>query len=784
MINEAINSGESIESRYEKAQNLARGVLSKTVAFNTTLYPIWIGQSDFFWYERESSEGREYRLVDAAEAVNNEAFNHQHFASTLGQVLAREIDPYNLPITEVDMDLDVEKSIIQSLDFTAFGKRFSFHLVSGVCQEKGAISKSWSISPDGKKAAFVRDCNLWLRDTVSGKERALTDDGEDEFVYGIAGSAWGHLMGSEAQACWSDDSKRIFTVQRDTRLVKNLPVIHHVPRDGSLRPILKNYKIAYPGDEHTETLRLVCIEVETGKQQQANYPQIPVTRNSFGFFTSKLGWWSTDNRCAYFVDMERDYRAVRVMEFDTDTGDTRTLFEETSETHINLMLNQDELPTFMPMPETNELLWFSERSGWAHLYLYDLETGKLKNSVTQGDWLIRHVVKVDIERREVFVQTAGRYPNRDPYYRDLCRVNLDTGDLTELVSGDYEVHVIMQTEMNTASLVMNVNADIANACGVSSRGNFAVVTKSRADTIPTSFLIDRDGNHVLELEVADVSGLPAGWHWPEPVKLLAADGETDIYGLVYRPSDFSKENSYPIISHVFNTPELPWVPKGSFTNGSFAFGWPYLDAAALAELGFIVVQIDGRGTPFRNKSFCDESYGWLESVSNLDDHVAGIKQLAERYSCLDLERVGITTHNTGGSGGIQGLLQHPDFYKVSVNMIPHDSRLMPASMWGEKYEGLDGPKTDGLYPEMLVDKLQGKLLLIGGMLDTTCPPTIIFRLVEALQKANKDFDLLLMPNLGHTPSSYAVRRSWDYLVRNLLNFEPPRDFKLTTFADG
>ena len=432
-------------------------------------------------------------------------------------------------------------------------------------------------------------------------------------------------------------------MQRDTRRVKDLPVIHYVPQNGSPRPTVTNFKVAYPGDEHIETLRLVSIEVETGQQQEANYRHIPTTRNGNGFFDAKLGWWSTDDRRAYFVDMERDYKTVRVVEFDTDTGETKSLIEETSETQINLMPNADERPMLVPLPETNELLWFSERTGWGHLYLYDLDSGKLKNTITHGDWLVRHIVHVDTKRREVFLQTTSRSSNRDPYYRGLCRVHLDTGKIKTLVSSNHEINTIVKNEMNTMTMGMLGINDVNKACGVSSTGNFAVVTQSRADEIPVSFLVDRYGNNLLTLETADISGLPAGWQWPEPVKLLSADGTRGIYGLVFRPSDFSVRKSYPVISHLFSTPEIPWVSKGSFTNGSATFGWPYLDAAALAELGFIVVLIDGRGTPCRDKDFHDEHYGWVDSVSNLDDHVAGIKQLAERYPYMNVQRVGITT---------------------------------------------------------------------------------------------------------------------------------------------
>jgi dipeptidyl aminopeptidase/acylaminoacyl peptidase len=534
------------------------------------------------------------------------------------------------------------------------------------------------------------------------------------------------------------------------------------------------------------------IEVESGNIQEVDYEKLPIVRNSFGFFYSGLGWWAKDSQRAYFVDMKRDYQSICVVEFDIHTGNTFILFEETSETYINTSLNTDDLPTFLSLPESNELIWFSERTDWAHCYLYDLDTGKLKNSITQGEWVVRDILYYDELRRELFLSISGRVPDRDPYYRELVRVNIDSKELTVLSSGNHDVLTVPGLHPDQhLQMAKGLYSELIYS-GVSYTGNFAVVTCSRADTSPISVLLNRDGDEILTLEVADLSPLYAkvseAWRWPEPVKLLAADKKTDTYGLVYRPSDFSPEKSYPVLSHVFNTPELSWVPKGSFTNGGSVCGAAYFTAAALAELGFIVVQIDGRGTAFRSKAFQDESYGWAASASHLEDHVAGIEQLAECYPYMDTNRVGI--YALHGGPGIQALLDFPEFYKVSVCALVHDSRLMPY-LWGDKFEGLPTPASNPegtqnktfQYPEEYMDKLQGKVLLVHGMLDISCPPAITFRLVEALQKANKDFDLLLLPCSGHSNNSYVVRRAWDYLVKNLLEIEPPKEFELTTFYD-
>ena len=768
----------SMEIRYQRAQTLMQGIWTKNnIALNATILPHWIENTSCFWYEKNHHVGKEYRLVNADTSSNELAFDHAALANALSKVTKENVSAKDLPIRKITIALSP-----LTVSFAAFNKCWSFD--GEHCEEIDITPRNWVISPDGKLAAIARNHNLWLRDLTSGEEYALTEDGESRFAYAAPGSAWGYPTGAGMQVLWSPDSKQLFTVQHDTRKLKTTPYVTHVPPDGNLRPTVIERPVAYPGDDNIEEYRLLTIDVKSGIICDAHYQRVPVSRNSWGFFNAHLGWWATNSQRAYFVDQERGDKAIRVVEFDIHTGATKILFEETSETQINISANSEDYPPFFVIPESNELIWWSERSGWAHLYLYDLETGILKHAVTEGNWQVRDVIHFDAERREVYVQTAGRVENRDPYYRDLCRIHIDTGEITTMISSDHEIGVITSKGLTGMLMENMLGSDIGITGGISHNGNFAVITRSRADQVPVSLLIDRQGDEILEIETADISDLPDNWQWPEPVKLLAADDSTDIYGLVFRPSDFSPDKSYPIVSHVFKTPELPWVAKGSFSNGLQFLGCSYFDAAALAELGFIVVQIDGRGSPYRHKAFHDECYGWVESACNLDDHVAGIQQLAKRYPYMDLNRVGITCHLSGGPGGVQALLQHPDFYKVGVNGWLHDSRLMPGPMWGDKYEGLSGPTADHQYPTQLVNNLKGKLLLMHGMLDISCPVAGTFRVVEALQKANKDFDMLILPNLSHAPSNYLIRRAWDYLVRHLLETEPPKEFRLSTYAGG
>ena len=785
--------------KYLRAQHLYKGTGNRSIVANSTVFPIWLEGSDCFWYERDinvhkntenvngclSKWDREYRLVNAETGENTLAFDHNILASILSDASGQVIDKNQLPIQSVRMELNASAQV-ESIQFKAFHKYWRFELPSQALTEAPETidSDQKLLSPDGQAIIFTRGYNLWLQNVATGEERALTEDGEEHYCYAVVGNGWGIdmlVLGPGLQARWSADSQRIITVQRDCRQVKTVPIVEHVPQDGRLRPKLHRMKMAMQGDEHIPEYRIVSIDTNSGRIQPAHYQPVPIIRNTGGFFDSRLGWWGADNRHAYFIDMVRGYRNVRVVEFDTTTGNTRVLFEETSETHLNLMVNEDELPTIMPLPNTNELIWFSERSGWGHLYLYDLITGELKNAITSGEWVVRNILSVNIERREVFLHTMGRTPGRDPYYRDIVRVNIDTGELQAIASSDDDYYAQSDHCFDLESVGFSLSRDIADTRSISHSGEFAVATRSRVDTVPVTVLLDRNGNERLKIEVGDISTLYARvseqWQWPEPIQVVAADGETAIYGVVWKPSDFSADRSYPVISYGFHVPELPRVPKGSFTNGSSG-GRYYCEGAALAELGFIVVQIDATGTPFRGKGFQDKSYGWAESAGCIDDHVAGIKQLGKRYPYMDLDRVGICTLG-GGTGAVQGLLHHPSFFKVGVHGLLHDSRLMAAPMWSDKYEGLAGPDSTHQYPEAFAENLQGKLLLMSGMLDFCSLPAMTFRLVEALQKANKDFDLLMLPNLNHEPSDYFTRRAWDFLVRHLLGKNPPKEFNLS-----
>jgi len=766
---------DDIFAKYEQAQILLQGLLSKRLVLNDAVFPHWIGDSDCFWYQRETLSGKEYRLVDAKAGSNHSAFDHQTLATVLGEASGQHVTSKDLPITDVDITL-----LPRQVHFKAFAKKWVFESTQPSCREvETHLLIDGFCSPDGTKAAFIKNYNLWVRDLASGNERALTIDGTSECAYATAATPFGASNMATLQAIWSPDSQRLITYKLDNRRVASRSVVSHVPQHETMRPQLLEFAAAYPDDKQSTTYNLLSINVNNNKIKVANYEPLSLCRLGAGFFTQEqFGWWSNDSRQAFFLDVARGAKEVSIVEWDTHTGATRVLFKETSDTFVKLSHGILERPLFLPMPDSNELIWFSERSGWAHLYLYDLSTGKLKNQITKGDWLVRNVLHVDIKRRELLVQTAARNPGISPYYRDICCVNIDTGTLMPVVAGAYE-YVVFCADSGPVIARSSLGLDTADVNGISPSGNYLVTTRSRVDTAPVTLLIDREGKELLTLETADPFGLPTDWQWPEPVALKSADGNTDLYGVVYRPPGFSPDQSYPVLDFSSAHPGFSYVPHAAFVNGPF-LGESYLKGAAFASLGFVVVAIEVPGMPYRDKAFQDKSYGRMSSANSFLDRMAGLRQLAKENPYMDLNQVGIVGCD-GITGPVYGLLEYPEFYKVGVMIALEDPRFGAASMV-EMFEGIN-PQPKIPYSKALGSSLQGKLLLIHGMLDTVTPPEATFCLLDVLQQANKDFDVLLLPNDGHAISSYMLRRTWDYIVTHLHGLEPPKEFKLTTTWD-
>jgi dipeptidyl aminopeptidase/acylaminoacyl peptidase len=458
--------------------------------------------------------------------------------------------------------------------------------------------------------------------------------------------------------------------------------------------------------------------------------------------------WSADSERLAFVSSSRDHKSAIVRMADASTGSVTTLFEEVEETFY-------ESNGWRFLSEANEILWFSQRDDWGHMYLYDAGTGALKRQVTSGSFNMLNIRSVDEDARTVTFVGNEREAG-DPYFQYLYRVGLDGGDVRQLTP------------------------DSANhTAAMSPDGEYIVDSYSTPVVPPITVLRDRDGEVLMTLEQANISALVAsGWQPPMPFSVKARDGETDLYGLLFRPLDFDSTGSYPVVNYLYPGPQ-----SGSV--GSRSFRASHRDLQAIAELGFVVIELDAMGTPGRSKTFHEAYYGNMGD-NGLPDQMGGIRQLSERHPWIDIDNVGIFGHSGGGFAAADAIMRYPDFYDVAVSQAGnHDNRNYEDD-WGEKWQGLlevnpDGTTNyDNQANQLLAENLEGKLLIAHGTMDSNVPPSNTMLVVNALIAANKDFDLIMMPNRSHGFGNepYMMRRRWDYLVRHLLGAEPPSGYEI------
>lgn len=532
---------------------------------------------------------------------------------------------------------------------------------------------------------------------------------------------------------WSPDFKRV--VVWKTEFGDNLPMytVESAPK-GSLRPVLHQTPYALPGDKldiHT----LYIIDIDSGKLTPAqtdpvNYGDAPDIR------------WSPDKETFTFEQVDRAYKRVRLMSVDSKTGRAITAVDETSSTFVFPPCESGRY-----LESTNEFICPSERDGWCHLYLYDLNLGVMENRITRGNWVVRGIDNVDEKSRQIVFTASGREPDQDPYLIHYYRVGLDGKSLTCLTPANGQ-HSI------------RFSPDKA----------FYLDTYSRTDLPPvTELRRTSDASLVCEVERADVRDLlKTGWQMPEPFVAKGRDRLTDIYGVIYRPSRLDPDKKYPVIEDIYAG------PQGSFTPKTFSAN---RGNQSLAELGFIVVQMDGMGTANRSKAFHDVCYKNLGD-SGFPDRIAWMKAAARKYPYMDLTRVGIHGMSAGGYNAAHALLAHPEFYKVGVAMSGNHDHRTDKVWWNELWMGYPvGPHYAEQSNMTMAGNLQGKLLLMHGELDDNVNPSAAtLQLADALIKANKDFDMFIFPGMTHQIVPYETRKMWDYYLRNLLKMEPPVNY--------
>jgi len=707
--------------------------------------PTWVG-GDRFWYRTTTENGIEFFLVDAATGTKAAAFDQAKIAAALSTAASRNYTTYRLPFNRFEFSADRK-----SISFNMGGSQWTCDAAGTRCESKEGREREPSVaSPDGKRAAFIRNYNLWMRDTATGKETQLTKDGVKEYGYATDNAGWIHS--DNPILLWSPDSKKIATFQQDERGTGEMYLVS----TSVGHPRLDAWKYPLAGDPKIFMIERVVIDADRARVVRLQMPPDP-HRSSVCDDVECNGpfedvEWSADGKQLAFLSTSRDHKEAHLRVADTESGKVRQVLEEKVATYYE---SGNDAHNWRFLPASNEVIWFSERDNWGQLYLYDLQTGRLKNQITDGEGNVTQVVSVDEKNRVVYFRGVGKEKGRDPYFIHLYRIGLDGRNLTLLTPED-ATHVVAQLPS----------------------GRFFVDSYSKPDIAPTLVLRDADGRLIATLEKADISRLVAtGWKPPQPIVVKARDGMTDLHGLLFTPTNLNTSAKYPIINHIYPGPQTGSVGPRNFMA---ARG----DSQALAELGFVVVEIDGMGTPWRSKKFHDAYFGDMGD-NTLPDQVAGMKELAAKYAWIDLDRVGVWGHSGGGYATAGAMFHYPDFFKVGISESGnHDNRNYEDD-WAEKWQGLlekkaDGTNYDSQANQNFVKNLKGKLLLTHGTMDDNVPPSNTMILVDELIKANKDFDLLLMPNRhhGYAAEPYMIRRRWDYFVRNLLGTEPPVGYEL------
>lgn len=575
-----------------------------------------------------------------------------------------------------------------------------------------------SLSPDGKYTAYVKDGNVFIRSADGGESIQFTTDGDEKKPYG--------------ELAWSPDSK--YVVGYHINPVKDSAVYYVLSSvKGTTRGQLHEHPYKQPGDPFT-TYEMYLFRVGETKPVKVNTPLIDF------FGSPQLHWRQKDNRYFTYEKVERGHQRFRIIEVDGQTGETRTVYDEQTPTFIY----ESRLYTHY-LPETNELLMTSEKDGWRHIYLLDATTGQQKQQVTRGQWIVRDIDSIDVKKREIWFTASGMNPDEDPYYIHYYRIGFDGRHLVSLTPAK------------------------ANHIVVFSPDKKYFIDASSEINVPTVSALYRtaDARKIMDLETADASAyLATGMRFPEPFHAKGRDGVTDIWGVMLRPADFDPGKRYPVVENIYAGPQASFVPK-DFTSR-------YGEMQSIAQMGFIVVQIDGMGTANRSKAFHDVCWKNLADAG-FPDRILWIKALAAKYPYVDTTRVGLYGTSAGGQNSLGGLLFHGDFYKAAVSSCGcHDNR-MDKQWWNEQWMGYPvGRHYDEQSNVTNAWRLRGDLLLMVGEADNNVPPESTYRVADALIKAGKTFDFLPLPGSDHTDGGpYGRVKRRDFFVKHLLGVDPP-----------
>tara|TARA_R110002049_G_scaffold11147_9_gene53365 strand:+ start:1508 stop:3835 length:2328 start_codon:yes stop_codon:yes gene_type:complete len=708
-------------------------------------------------YSTTNKDGKKYILVDVNSKTKGEAFNHDNLATALSKELDKEIKASNLPIYSVSLSEDSK-----TVNFTASREKYSFNIennsITKVASDGKNISRNEHISPNGKLAAYIDNFNLFVRDLETGKKTQITFDGVEDYGYATNNAGWTKTDGAVLK--WSPNSDKIATFQQDARGVGMM----YLTSTNVGHPKLEAWKHPLPGDDKIFTIERVIIHLgnkpKTVRLKMKPDFQRGTTTDHIAGRNNELldAQWNSEGTKFAFVSGSRDHKIAHLQIADANNGKVTSIHKEEVDTYYESGVNNENWKVLF---DSNEFIWYSEKTNWGHIYLYDLETKALKNQITSGDFLVKQVKNIDEKNRQIYFSGGGKEEG-NPYHNYYYKVNFDGSNFINLTPSK-GTHSVTFSDDYT----------------------MLVDTYSTTTSAPISVLRNNKGETILDLETADISELKAN-NWQEPIEfsVKARDEKTDIYGIMCLPSHYDESKKYPVLNYIYPGPQ-----SGSI--GTYNFRPVWRDFQAVAELGFVVVAVDAMGTPMRSKSFHDAYYGNMGD-NGLPDNITAIKQLAQKYKGMDIERVGIWGHSGGGFASTRAVFAYPEFYDVAVSGAGnHDNRNYEAD-WGEKWQGLlvDGNiegKADGTTNydnqanQLIAKDLKGKLLITHGSMDNNVPPSNTMLVVEALINANKDFDMILYPNKRHgygNMTNYMTRKRWDYFVTHLLNAKPAEGFKI------
>ena len=721
---------------YNRAYALREKYNAKHVLY-AGVVPHWVDQTSAFWYVRQTEKGKEYVKVDAASKKRTALFDQQKMASALTEKAGREINAYNLPLQNCRLNISLD-----TLRFQLDGKFWAYSIKNNRLLDEGAIpsrgkERHWMevddekegrpvTSPDGKWTAFIKNDNVYVREVATGKEKQLSQDGTLSNYY-------------SSYIQWSPDSKSVVSCRIRPVEKRYVYYVESSPADQA-QPKLHKQEYAKPGDELR--FKVPCIfEVESGRRL------IPSTELFSHQYELSGPMWNADSKAITFEYNERGHKVYRVLEMSAVDGSVRTLIEEKEEKYVNYPRIYRNY-----LSDGKRIIWSSERDNYNHLYLYDRATGKPLNQITKGEWYVRGVQHVDEANEVIYFSANGMKKGEDPYLIHYYKINFDGSNLVELTPEEG-----------------------MHQCWYSSDYKYLVDVYSKVDQAPIIVLRDtKNGKIRMQLDKADISALLAnGWKAPEVFSAKGRDGKTDMWGVIYRPSNFDPSKKYPVIEYIYSGLGDQYVPK-TFSS----YNWWM---TSLAELGFIVVQVDGMTTSFRSKEFEEVCYKNLKDAG-LPDHIAWIKAAAQKYPYMDIDRVGIFGCSAGGQESTGAVLFHPEFYKAACSACGcHDNR-MDKIWWNELWMGY--PIDESYSACSNVDNahlLSRPLMLVVGELDDNVDPASTMQVANALIKANKDFELVVIPGAHHTMGEdFGEHKRYDFFVRHLMGVTPPSWDKVKT----